>query len=115
MAVFKRNTDGSDSAASHYLTNTTCLNCEPSAWAYFDPPSVADRLQCGGIDCTGPNNYLIDDQDGKFTGRVSQILANNSVIGDHESSCQSMPAINGHWCNSSASFAVLEYESEYEV
>jgi hypothetical protein len=115
MAVFKRNTDGCDSTASHYLTNTTCVNCEPSAWAYFEAPSAADRLQCGGIDCTGPNNYLIDDQDGKFTGRVSQILANNSVIGGHESSCQSMPAINGHWCNSSSSFAVLEYESEYEV
>lgn len=32
--------------------------------------------------CTGPNNYIIYDQDGNFTGNKSQILANNSVIGN---------------------------------
>lgn len=78
--------------------------------AYFQPPSPSDLEQCGGIYCTGPNNYFIDDQDGKFTGVVSQILANNSVIGDNEPSCQRVAAINGHWCNES-SFAILSYES----
>ena len=113
MSVLRRNS-GADSIASHYLTNTTCVNCERNAWAYFEPPSPADIAQCGGISCTGANNYFIDDQDGKFTGQVSQILANNSVIGDHESVCQSLSAWNGHWCNSSF-FAVLEYESAYKT
>ena len=113
MSVFRRNS-GADLTASHYLTNTTCVNCERNAWAYFEPPSPVDIAQCGGINCTGANNYFIDDQDGKFTGRVSQILANNSVIGDQESVCQSVSALNGHWCNSS-SLAVLEYESPYKA
>lgn len=34
------------------------------------------------MDCTGPNNYIINDKDGMFTGRVGQLLANNSWIGD---------------------------------
>jgi len=36
---------------------------------------------CGELDCTGPNNYLIADQDGSFTGQISQLLSNNTVIG----------------------------------
>lgn len=35
------------------------------------------------MDCTGPNNYIINDKDGKFTGSVGQLLANNSWIGDN--------------------------------
>ena len=85
MSVFRRNSNASDAIASHYLTNTTCINCQRDAWAYFEPPSADQRQQCGGMNCTGPNNYMIDDQDEKFTGKISQIIANNFVIGDNES------------------------------
>ena len=43
------------------------------------------------MDCTGPNNYVIEDQDGQFTGQQSQLLSNNSVIGDNEDSCTAYP------------------------
>lgn len=62
------------------------------------------------MDCTGPNNYLIFDQDGSFTGEVSQLLANNSWIGDGESACEPIEGMNGHWCHFDR-LAVLEYES----
>lgn len=84
MAVFKRHGGASDGTASHHLTNTKCINCETKSWAYFDKPNVAWRGWfggCGEIDCTGPNNYLIHDQDGQFTGERSQILSNNSMVG----------------------------------
>ena len=113
MAVFKRHMGAADATASHYLTNTRCLNCEPKSWAYFDPPSTGWRGWfggCGEIDCTGPSNYLIHDKDGLFTGEVSQILSNNTMIGDHESFCENISEINGHWCHSEE-LAVLEYES----
>jgi hypothetical protein len=38
--------------------------------------------------CTGPSNYVVYDQDGAFTGDKSQILANNSAIGNGENACQ---------------------------
>lgn len=86
MSVFKRHPLASDGTASHHLTSTSCVNCEKEAWAYFDKPSVSWRGWfggCGHFDCTGPNNYLIHDQDGTFTGEKSQILSNNSIIGDN--------------------------------
>ena len=105
MTVFKRNNE-SDVTASHYLTNTICVNCQRDAWTYFEPVSDEWENQCEGSKCTGPSNYMIDDQDGNFTGRISQIIANNSNIGDNENLCQKIDGINGHWCNTS-SFAVL--------
>lgn len=63
------------------------------------------------MDCTGPNNYIIHDHSGNFTnGERSQILSNNSVIGDGESSCEWVPEMNGHWCHTEE-LATLEYES----
>ena len=106
MSVFRRNSNASDAIASHYLTNTICVNCQRDAWAYFEPPSAEWRQQCGGIDCSGPNNYLIDDQDGEFTGQIGQIIANNSVLLNQETNCSFISALNGHLCNFS-SFAIL--------
>ena len=102
MKVFMRHSGASDGTASHYLTNTKCINCQNTSWAYFEKPSTSWQGWfggCGELDCTGSNNYLIHDQDGAFTGVESQILANNSMIGDYESSCTSIPEMNGHWCH----------------
>lgn len=41
---------------------------------------------------------------------MSQILANNSIIGTSESNCTFISSINGHWCLSNK-FAILEYDS----
>ena len=86
MAVFKKHSGASDGTASHHLTKTKCINCETKSWAYFEKPNIAWRGWfggCGELDCTGPNNYLIHDQDGNFTGEKSQLLANNSMIGNY--------------------------------
>lgn len=85
MAVFKRHNLASDGTGSHHLTNTVCRNCENKSWAYFDKPDLGWRGWfggCGDLDCTGPNSYVISDRDGSFTGQVSQLLANNSDIGN---------------------------------
>lgn len=64
------------------------------------------------MDCTGPNNYIIHDHSGDFTnGERSQIMSNNTDIGDNEESCEWVEEINGHWCHSEE-FAILEYESQ---
>jgi hypothetical protein len=94
MSVFKRHNLASDHTGSAYLTNTTCVNCDMQSWAYFDAPTplwLGWFGGCGELQCTGPNNYFIHDQDGKFTGTPSQILANNSMIGDHEGACTFIP------------------------
>lgn len=86
MSVFKRHNLASDGVGSAYLTNTKCLNCDKESWGYFDPPNPAWLGWfggCGELQCTGPNNYIIYDKDGNFTGKKSQILANNSMIGDY--------------------------------
>ena len=62
------------------------------------------------MDCTGPANYIIFDQDGNFTGEISQILANNSHIGEGEALCEHIPEINGYWCHLDK-LAILEFES----
>lgn len=113
MSVFKRHDLASDGVASAYLTNTKCLNCDKQSWAYFDQPSTSWRGWfggCGELDCTGPNNYIIHDQDGSFTGSKSQLLANNSMIGEHEAECKHIPEINGYHCLFEK-LAVMEYES----
>lgn len=51
------------------------------------------------MDCTGPNNYYIHDHTGEFAGEVSQIISNNTVIGDNEDTCEWVPEMNGHWCH----------------
>ena len=51
------------------------------------------------MDCTGPNNYYIHDHTGEFVGEVSQIISNNTVIGDNEDTCEWVPEMNGHWCH----------------
>lgn len=114
MKVFKRHILASDGTGSHYLTNTECRNCEEQAWAFFEKPNVGWRGWfggCGELDCTGPNNYFIHDQDGAFTGSPSQILANNSVVAaDPSLNCREIPEINGHLCDTE-DLVVLEYES----
>ena len=113
MSVFRRHNIASDGSASHHLTQTVCNNCTKESWAYFEKPNIGWRGWfggCGEIDCTGPNNYLISDQDGMFTGEESQLLSNNSVVGGGESFCESVPEMNGHWCKTE-DLAVLEYES----
>lgn len=71
MSVFRRHNLASDGTGSHHLTNSVCNNCTKESWAYFEKPNIGWRGWfggCGEIDCTGPNNYLISDQDGSFTG-----------------------------------------------
>ena len=114
MSVFRRHNLASDGTGSHNLINTQCINCEEKSWAYFEKPSVGWRGWfggCGELDCTGPNNYLIYDQDGTFTGSPSQLLANNSVIGEHEESCTLIQEMNGHWCLTE-DLALLEFEAQ---
>jgi hypothetical protein len=60
--------------------------------------------------CTGRDNYVIEDHDGKFLPSKGILLANNTWVGDNTPSCTPIPAINGHYCTSE-DFAVLEYES----
>ncbi len=86
MSVFKRHSSASDFTGSAYLTKSSCFNCDQQAWAYFEKPDPKWRGWfggCGEFDCTGPNNYFIYDQDGSFTGVKSQLIANNSVIGNN--------------------------------
>ena len=102
MAVFKRHPGASDGTASHHLTNTKCENCQKESWGKFDPPSdswLGWFGGCGEFPCTGPSNYIIFDQDGTFTGQISQLLANNSHIGEGESLCDHIPEMNGYWCH----------------
>lgn len=85
MVVFKRHPQASDATGSHHLHGCPCVNCDQESWAYFEKPSAIWRGWfggCGDMDCTGPNNYLIHDHDGSFTTEPSQLLANNSWIGD---------------------------------
>ncbi len=94
MSVFRRHDAASDGVASVYMTKSLCLNCQNTTWAYFEKPNPAWQGWfggCGQLDCTGPNNYFIYDQDGNVTGSPSQILANNSMIGDYESACTFIP------------------------
>lgn len=112
MSVFKRHNLASDGTGSNHLTESPCNNCSKESWAYFDKPNVAWRGWfggCGDLDCTGPNNYLIYDHDGAFTGEQSQLLANNSVVGEGEG-CEYVPETNGYWCHKN-DLAILEYES----
>ena len=114
MSVFRRHDLASDGTASHHLTDTRCVNCQTESWAYFEKPNVAWRGWfggCGELDCTGPNNYLISDLDGVFTGKPSQLLSNNSVIGSKEPECEFVSEMNGHWCDTQ-DLAVLEHESK---
>lgn len=101
MSVFRRHNGASDFTASHHLTETQCINCELYSFAYFDKPNVGWRGWfggCGELDCTGPNNYLVHDQDGTFLGFIGQLLSNNTAVGDHEDFCTYVPQINGHIC-----------------
>jgi hypothetical protein len=91
MAVFKRHPSAADATGSHHLYNTHCVNCDEDSLAYFDEPNKGWRGWfggCGELDCTGPNNYLIHDHDGSFLGEPGILLANNSMIGDNEPSCE---------------------------
>ena len=102
MKVFRRHSGASDGTGSHHLLNTRCINCEKESWAYFDPPSASWKGWfggCGELDCTGPNNYIIFDQDGDFTGEISQLLANNSWVGEGEDECEFVQDMNGYWCH----------------
>lgn len=90
MSVFRRHPEASDGTGSHYLTKTKCVNCETESWVFFEPPDlgwIGWFGGCGELNCTGAYNYLLDDQDGNFTGKNSQLMSNNSVIGNNEEFC----------------------------
>lgn len=84
VVVFRRNPDSLENIGSTYIFNSTCTNCTNEGRAYFQPPPPATEtnLGCGEISCTGPNNYIIQDQTGEFLGTAGTMIANNSKIGN---------------------------------
>lgn len=62
------------------------------------------------MQCTGANNYFVQDKDGDFLGFIGQLLANNSWIGEGLSSCSFNDRVNGYFCGNTT-LAVLEYQS----
>ncbi len=111
--IFRPHSGGMDITASHHLFNTTCVDCQLGAFAYFQPPNPHDLGWfggCGDILCTGMNNYFIQDHSGTMLPQKGILLANNSWIGDNTPSCTRIPSINGHYCTDE-DFGVLEYES----
>jgi hypothetical protein len=76
------------------LFNSTCVNCQQSAYAKFDV-SLASHIGwaggCGDILCTGMNNYLIHDHTGTLFPFKGVLIANNSDIGDNTIGCTFIP------------------------
>lgn len=111
--VFKSHRSASDITGSHNLFNVSCVGCESTAWAYFEPPNANDlgwKGGCGEMLCTGKNNYLIHDYNGTFLDQPGILIANNSVIGDNYEGCTYVEEMNGHYCTVE-DIGVLEYES----
>lgn len=111
--VFKPHPDAYEEIGSSHLFNTSCIGCEPTAWAYFTPPpliSQSESLGCGNFACTGRNNYIIEDHSGSFMGFNGTLIPNNSWVGGNEQNCNIAPLMNGYVCNRT-DVAVLEYES----
>lgn len=111
--LFIRHNIASDIIAGHYLRNTTCINCDPNRFLRADPPNPAWRGWfggCGSFDCTGPNNYLIEDQTGEFLGFQGSIVPNNSLVGPMVDRCTQVPQMNAHLCHRT-DLAVLQFES----
>lgn len=112
MSIFGRPNANSSITSSFYLKNTSAQNCQNQSWTNFQLTSV-ETQQCQAESCIGNNNNcFIFDQDGAFTGFVSQILGNNSAIGDNEPACQNIALTNSHWCHTD-SFAILEFQSDF--
>lgn len=99
--VFIRHNIASDMTAGHYLRNTVCQNCDVNYALRADRPDEKWRGWfggCGSLDCTGPNNYLIEDQTGEFLGFVGSIVANNTMVGAHLQNCDFVPTMNSYLC-----------------
>lgn len=112
MSIFGRPNSNNSITSSFFLKNTSAQNCQNQSWANFQLTSV-ETQQCRTEPCFGSNNNcFIFDQDGAFTGLVSQILSNKSAIGDNEPACQNIPFTNSHWCHTN-SFTVLEFQSDF--
>lgn len=112
--VFKTNPNAPDFVGGHHLFNSTCVNCELAALAYFDSPRLSELGWfggCGNITCTGKINVFIEDHSGTFIPNGGGVLlANNSPIGDNTPGCTYIAAMNGYQCLRH-DFAALEYES----
>lgn len=65
--IFKPHPDAYELIGSHYLTNSASIGCDLSANAFFTPPTNKS-LGCGDIDCTGRNNYIVQDRSGHLFG-----------------------------------------------
>lgn len=100
--MFIRHNLASDMTAGHYLRNVACVNCDPNYHIRSDKPNEQWRGWfggCGSIDCTGPNNYIIEDQTGQFLGFLGTLIANNTMVGNYLDSCTYVPLLNGHSCH----------------
>lgn len=67
-----------------------CNGCTLNAtvlFTQFRSPSLDWFGGCGKIECTGSNNYLIQDHTGHLLGSPSILLSNNSEIGDNTEGC----------------------------
>lgn len=111
--VFIRHNLASDMTAGHYLRNVECVDCDPNWLMRADPPSLSWRGWfggCGSMDCTGPNNYLVEDQTGQFLGFQGTLVANNTLVGSHLAQCTLVPNMNSYSCHRS-DLAIMEFES----
>lgn len=100
--VFIRHNLASDMTAGHYLRNVVCQDCDPNFFIRADAPNPIWRGWfggCGSLDCTGPNNYIIEDQTGHFLGFLGSIVANNTMVGTHLDHCSFNPSMNSYLCH----------------
>ena len=104
---------GWDQSGSAYLFTSKCTNCDTSSYLFAPSPSKSQIGWfggCGDIECTGFQNYLVQDFDGTFLGSKATIIPNNSIIASNEANCTFVSSMNAHLCNRS-DFGVLEYQN----
>ena len=108
--AFRPNPMAIDATSGHYLTATTCTNCDANSFIYCDPNSnsyLGYFGGCGDMVCTGMSNYLLLDWNGTFLGTKATIIP-NSVIGSNEANCTFNTIMNGYLCKRT-DFVALEF------
>ena len=78
--ILTTNPGASDFVGGHYFWDSSCVNCQFEAMAYFDPPRL-DELGwfggCGNMTCTGKKNYFMMDHTATLFPDGGVLLANN--------------------------------------
>ena len=105
------NPAASDATAGHYLKQVSCDSCDRSNYFRLEEPQVSWSGYlggCGSLDCTGPENVLIEDQDGALFGNPTSVISMNEHIGDNSPNCQVSVESNAFYC-SDVNFAIAEF------